>query len=78
MKTLRREDCDRGNASGVVARCKMDSHADSCGAGTNFHLDKYAGKNCDITSYSTDYEPIKLVPIFINASTAYMIETSHR
>jgi hypothetical protein len=46
-----------------------------CGAGTNFHLDKHAGKNCDITSYSTDYEPIKLVPI-INALTAYTRETT--
>ena len=55
---------------GFVARCEMDSHADTCVAGPNFVVDEYTGENCDVVPYSNDYQPIKGVPI-VNASTAY-------
>ena len=56
--------------AGFVARCEMDSHADTCVAGPNFVVDEYTGENCDVVPYSNDYQPIKGVPI-VNASTAY-------
>jgi hypothetical protein len=56
--------------AGTIARCEMDSHADTCVAGPNFVVDEYTGENCDVTPYSNKYQPIMGVPI-VNASTAY-------
>ena len=55
---------------GTVARCELDTHADTCVAGPNFQLDEYTGDHCDVTPYSTEYQPLKNVPI-VNASTAF-------
>ena len=50
-------------------RCEFDSHADTCVAGPNLFLDEYTGDFCDVTPYSTEYQPLTNVPI-VNASTA--------
>ena len=55
---------------GAVARCELDSHADTCVAGPNFQLDEYTGEHCDVTPYSSDYQPLTNIPV-VNASTAY-------
>ena len=55
---------------GTVARCELDSHADTCIAGPNFHVDEFTGEHCDVTPYSTDYQPLKNIPI-VNASMAF-------
>jgi hypothetical protein len=55
---------------GAVARCKPDSHSDTCVAGPDFQLDKYTGEHCDVTPYSSDYQPLTNIPA-VNASTAY-------
>ena len=55
---------------GTVARCELDTHADTCVAGPNFQLDEYTGDHCDVTPYSNEYQPLKNVPI-VNASTAF-------
>ena len=58
---------------GFVANCEMDTHADTCVAGPNFRIDELTGEHCDVAPYSSDYEPIKDVPI-VNASTAFTDE----
>ena len=60
---------------GTVARCELDTHADTCVAGPNFQLDEYTGEHCDVTPYSSDYEPLKNIPI-VNASTAFTDPTT--
>ena len=60
---------------GTIARCEMDSHADTCVAGPNFRVDEYTGENCDVTPYSSEYKPMKNVQI-VNASTAYTNEST--
>jgi hypothetical protein len=54
---------------------KSDSHADTCVAGPNFRIDEYTGEHCDVTPYSSEYKPLKDVPI-VNASTAYTDEST--
>ena len=55
---------------GTVARCEMDSHADTCVAGPNFLVLSFTGEQCDVTPYTNDYQPITNVPV-VNAATAY-------
>jgi hypothetical protein len=63
------------NAPGNTARCELDTHADTCVAGPNFGLDEYTGDFCDVTPYSTDYQPLTNIPI-VNASTAFTNATT--
>ena len=58
-----------------MARCELDTHADTCVAGPNFQLDEYTGDFCDVTPYSTDYQPLTNIPI-VNASTAFTDATT--
>jgi hypothetical protein len=44
-------------------------------AGPNFRIDELTGEHCNVAPYSSDYKPIKDVPI-ANASTAYTDEKS--
>jgi hypothetical protein len=53
-----------------MARCELDSHADTCVAGPNFQVDENTGEHCDVSPYSNDYKPIKDIPI-VNASTTF-------
>ena len=55
---------------GFVANSEMDSHADTCVIGPNFRINKLAGEHRNVAPYSSNYKPIKDVPI-ANASTAY-------
>ena len=55
---------------GTVARCELDTHADTCVAGPNFMVHEYTGENCDVAPYSKEYNPIVNVPV-VNAITAY-------
>ena len=59
-----------GTEEGTVARCEMDSHADTCVAGPNFLILEFTGEQCDVTPYTNDYEPIINVSV-VNAATAY-------
>jgi hypothetical protein len=51
----------------------MDSHADTCVAGPHFVIMEFTGEQCDVTPYTTDYQPIVKVPI-VNGGTAYTDE----
>jgi hypothetical protein len=55
---------------GTKARCELDSHADTCVAGPNFQVDEYTGEHCNVMPYSSDYQPLKDIPI-VNVSTAF-------
>ena len=50
-------------------RCEMDSHADTCVAGSNCVVLEYTGRRADVEAYSPDY-PSKSVPI-ATVATAY-------
>ncbi|KAI2502107.1 hypothetical protein MHU86_12337 [Fragilaria crotonensis] len=60
---------------GTVARCEMDSHADTCVAGPNFMVLAFTGEQCDVTPYMSDYQPIINVAV-VNAVTACTDEST--
>ncbi len=62
---------DQGN----VARCELDSHADTCVAGPDFLIFDYTGQQCDVTPYTNDYQPIISVSV-VNAATACTDEST--
>ena len=55
---------------GTIARCEMDSHADTCVAGPNFKILEFTGEQCNVSPYTSDYEPITNVSV-VNAATAF-------
>ena len=55
-------------------RCEMDSHADTCVAGSNCVVLEYTGRVAAVEAYSPDY-PSKQVPI-ATVATAYDCPTS--
>jgi hypothetical protein len=63
------------SAEGTVARCEMDSHADTCVAGPNFLVLEFTGEQCDVTPYTSDYQPITNVSV-VNAVTAFTDEST--
>lgn len=63
------------SVEGTVARCEMDSHADTCVAGPNFVILEFTGEQCDVTPYTNDYQPITNVSV-VNAATAYTDEAT--
>ena len=64
-----------GSEPGTVARCEMDSHADTCVAGPNFVVIEFTGEHCDVTPYTADYQPILNISV-VNAATAYTDEST--
>ena len=60
---------------GNIARCEMDSHADTCVAGPNFKILEFTGEQCDVSPYTNDYDPITNVSV-VNAVTAFTDESS--
>ncbi len=63
------------NEPGTVARCELDSHADTCVARPNFQLDEYTGEFCDVTPHLNEYQTLTNTSI-INASTAFTDDKS--
>jgi hypothetical protein len=57
-----------------LGRCEMDSHADTCVAGSNCVILEYTGRTAEVEPYSPDY-PSKQVPI-ATVATAYDCPTS--
>ena len=55
-------------------RCEMDSHADTCVAGSNCVVLEYTGRTAEVEAYSPDY-PSKKIPI-ATVATAYDCPTS--
>ena len=49
---------------------EVDNHADTCVAGANCVILAYTGKECDVSPYRDDYEPVTNVPI-VHAGTAW-------
>lgn len=74
-RSIKSFETTNSNDPGTIARCELDSHADTCVAGPNFQLDEYTGDFCDVTPYSADYQPLTNIPV-VNASTAFTDETT--
>ena len=64
-----------GTEEGTIARCEMDSHADTCVAGPNFKILEFTGEQCDVAPYTSDYDPIVNVSV-VNAGTAFTDEST--
>lgn len=52
------------------ARTELDSHADTCCAGSSSRVVEYTGKTCHVSPFSADYDAIPDVPI-AKTATAY-------
>lgn len=58
---------------GKVAKCEMDTHADTCVAGSNFLMCEFDGTTCEVMPFSSEYESMKDIPI-VSAATAWTNE----
>ena len=64
------------NINHHIARCELDSHADTCALGSNFIPLSFTGRACDVSPYNADnYEPERDIPI-ISGATAYTCQDS--
>ena len=61
--------------STTTARNELDSHADTCALGSNFVPLHYTGRVCDVSPYSSTYDPERDVPI-VTGATAYTDQAS--
>jgi hypothetical protein len=55
----------------VVARCKLDSHADTSVAGRNFVMIESTNRSVNVSGYSPELDVIKNIPI-ATAATVYV------
>ncbi len=62
---------------GMAARCEMDSHADTCVAGPSFLVLEFTGEQCDVTTYTNDYEQITNVSV-VNAARHILTNRQER
>lgn len=56
--------------TGTIARCELDTHADTCLTGKNFKVMEYTGVTADVLPYDTSYQAAKDIPI-VWAATAW-------
>jgi hypothetical protein len=61
---------EKSGTPGTIANCKLDTHADTCVAGSNFQIEELTGEYCDMAPFSNKYKLMRDVPI-VNASTAF-------
>ena len=64
-RTKSRHDCHmHGEAQpGFISRNEMDTHADTCCAGSNWSVLEYTGQLCEVTPFLSSYEPVSEIPI---------------
>jgi hypothetical protein len=55
--------------------CKMDMHADTCVAGSNFLMCEFDGTTCEVSPFTDEYQSMTDVPIVL-AATAWTDEES--
>jgi Reverse transcriptase (RNA-dependent DNA polymerase) len=58
------------NPPSSVGRCELDSHADTCVAGSNFIILEHTNRTVDVRGYSAELKTIKGLPI-VTAATVY-------
>jgi hypothetical protein len=49
--------------AGFIARNEMDTHADTCCAGSNWSLMELIGEVCDIIPFLNSYDPVTEIPV---------------
>ena len=54
---------DLTGTPGTVARCELDTRADTICAGTNCRPITFTGQQCEVKGFSEDFEPITDVPV---------------
>jgi hypothetical protein len=60
---------------GKIGQCKMDTHADTCVAGSNFLMCEFDGTMCEVSPFTDEYQLMTDVPIVL-AATAWTDEES--
>jgi hypothetical protein len=56
---------------GSTSRCKLDSHADTCVAGSTFAIIEHTNRLVDVRGYSAELQTLKGLPI-VSAGTVYI------
>ncbi len=56
--------------SDLVGRSDLDSHSNTCIAGSTYMVLEYTGVECDVFPYSDAYQLMKDIPV-VQAATAY-------
>jgi hypothetical protein len=49
--------------AGFIARNEMDTHADTCCAGSNWSLMELTGEVCDVNPFLNSYDPVTEIPV---------------
>jgi hypothetical protein len=57
-------------SSKIEAKAELDSHADTTVAGSTCRVIEYTEKVCDVFPFSSEYQPMKQVPV-AKVATAY-------
>ena len=61
-----------------VTRCELDSHADTCVAGSNCVLFEEPTRHVSVQAYSDEYKPLKDIPVATVATVWMCPETGER
>jgi hypothetical protein len=64
----RAQSCDIGKThkqtrAGFIAHNEMDTHADTCCAGSNWSLMEITGEVCDVNPFLNSYDPVTEIPV---------------
>jgi hypothetical protein len=57
------ESVPNDTVTGTIGRNEMDTHADTCCAGANWHLFDFTNEVCEVTPFLDSYEPVKEVMV---------------
>ena len=65
VKRMERHPGDIPNPTtpGTISRNELDTHADTCCAGTNWALMEYTGEICEVSPFLNTYDPVKEIPV---------------
>ena len=47
----------------TISQNELDTHVDTCCAGTNWALMKYTGEICEVSPFLNTYDPVKEIPV---------------
>jgi hypothetical protein len=67
-------ECDTG-ADNVIGKNEIDNHADTICAGPNWRVVEFTGEYCDVSPFSSTYQPLKNVPV-AKCATVYTCNTT--
>ena len=59
--------------SGIIGKNEIDNHADTICAGANWTVLEFTGEYCNVSPFSTEYEPLENVPV-ARCATVYTFD----